>query len=960
MSTVHIQNFQEKVNLVALENEVLAFWDEIHAFETSIEQRASGKTYHFYDGPPFATGLPHYGHIVASLMKDAVPRFWTMKGYKVDRKWGWDCHGLPIENIIEKELNLATKKDIEAFGVGKFNEACRATVLKYASEWKKTVKRMGRWVDMEHDYKTMDMSFMESTWWVFKEIWDHNLIYKGHKAMHICPRCETPLSNFEVTQGYKTVKDLSVIVKFLVTSDPKHVLPEKSAFLAWTTTPWTLPGNLLLAIQANETYAVVSVEGQNESLVLAKARIATVFKDMPVTIVKEIQGSELVGIEYAPIFPYFKDTPHAFRVVAAGFVTMDEGVGIVHIAPAFGDDDYAVGKSEGLPFIQHVKFDGTFIDAVTDFAGMHVKPKEDPTKTDIEIIKWLAAHGVLVKKEKVEHSYPHCWRCDTPLLNYATSSWFIKVTDMKQALIANNKRIHWVPENMKEGRFGQWLDGVRDWAVSRNRYWGTPLPIWESEDGDVICVGSVAELETLSGKKVTDLHKHIIDGIQIEKNGKVYSRIPEVLDCWFESGSMPYGQMHYPFENKKLFEESFPAQFIAEGQDQTRGWFYTLHVLSTALTMGDTPAIQVTGATHEGTPGFQNVIVNGIVLAADGKKMSKKLKNYPDPDILIEKYGADAVRYYLITSPVMEAESLNFSEEGVREVYSKVVNTMWNVLAFYKMYEPKEVSGERSTHPLDAWVIAKLHACVKQVTEGMENYELVKASRPIGEFVTELSQWYVRRSRERLKDVGSKDATEVSATLQEVLMTLAKISAPFMPFMAEVLYQNIGGTGSVHWTDWPVYDPAVISLEKEKEMEDVRYIVERIHAKRKELNIPVRQPLSSVTVSGIEHTLSDELLSVIKDEVNIKAVILVKEKTDEEVVVDTELTPELKEEGQIRELVRKIQTVRKEKGVLVDTEATIQMPNEYASLSKKAQEQILKETRGKTIIWGNSLDILIG
>jgi isoleucyl-tRNA synthetase len=635
------------------ENEILKFWKDNDTFKKSLENCPEDKVYNFYDGPPFATGLPHYGHIVASLMKDVVPRFWTMKGYRVDRKWGWDCHGLPVENIIEKELNLASKKDIEEYGVGKFNEACRATVLKFANEWRTTVERMGRWVDMDLDYKTMDLPFMESVWWVFSELWKKNLIYPGYKPMQICPHCMTPLANFEVTQGYKDVKDLSVVAKFKITN-PKSQAPNKLQIpitndqnifvLAWTTTPWTLPGNILLAVGKDIDYVIVKEIGEHtDYFVVAKERLNEVFKDHAYDVVKEVKGEELVGLEYEPLFPYYKDTPNAFRVVAAEFVSTQDGTGVVHIAPAFGEDDFGVGQKEKLPLVQHVAMDGHFKPEVTDFAGLEVKPKDDPTKTDVEIIKWLAHQGKLFKKEKFEHSYPHCWRCDTPLLNYATDSWFVRVTELKEQLLKNNESINWVPEHIKEGRFGKWLEGSRDWAISRNRFWGTPLPVWkcsnEKCDG-VKVVGSVDELEQLTGKKISDLHKHLIDDLTFacEKCGGEMKRIPEVLDCWFESGSMPYAQMHYPFENKEKFEQGFPAEFIAEGQDQTRGWFYTLHVLATALTNGASPSIK----KDTSVPAFKNVIVNGIVLAEDGKKMSKKLKNYPDPNVVIDKYGADA------------------------------------------------------------------------------------------------------------------------------------------------------------------------------------------------------------------------------------------------------------------------------------------------------------------------------
>lgn len=909
------------------ELDIIKYWDEKKVFEKSVSERDESKPYVFYDGPPFATGLPHYGHIVASLMKDAVPRYWTMRGFRVDRKWGWDCHGLPVENMIEKELTLNSKKDIEAFGIDKFNEACRATVLKYVSEWKRTVKRMGRWVDMENDYKTMDLSYMESVWWVFSELYKKNFLYKGHKAMHICTRCVTPLSNFEVTQGYKDVKDLTVTAKFKVNNPEQAGLPADTYILAWTTTPWTLPGNVLLAVNKEVDYVVAKIE--NENFVLAKERVETVLKDKNFSVVKELKGADLSELTYEPLFPYFKNTQNAFRVVQADFVTTTEGTGIVHIAPAFGEEDYQVGKREDIPFLQHVTMDGHFIEEVVDFAGHEVKPAADTMATDVEIIKWLAANNRLFSKLKIEHSYPHCWRCDTPLLNYATSSWFVKVTEIKDQLIKNNQEINWVPEHIKDGRFGLWLEGARDWAVSRNRYWGSPLPVWESEDGkDTICIGSVAELEKLSGEKINDLHKHVIDKIEIKKDGKVYRRIPEVLDCWFESGSMPYGQMHYPFENKAKFEAGFPAEFIAEGQDQTRGWFYTLHILAAALTLGDKPSIP----KQTSVPAFRNVIVNGIVLAEDGKKMSKRLKNYPEPEIVLEKYGADAMRYYLITSPVMESEALNFSEAGVREMYAKLINTLWNVVEFYKMYPVENTAGLVSDHVLDQWILAKLNDLIRSVTSGMESYRLAAASRPILEFVTELSQWYVRRSRDRFKGDDLVDKAKASATLREVLMTLSKVMAPFTPFIAEKIYLELGGKlESIHLEMWPEPKEEKHHAAVIEHMVQARKVVEVGLALRSENKLKVRQPLHELKMN-YEH-FSRELLEMMADELNVKKISYAEATTDmgwaakedgkTKVWLNTTLDENLKKEGLTREIIRTINQMRKEQGLTINDEVKI-------------------------------------
>lgn len=927
------------------ENKILEYWDEKKCFEKSLEKNPEDKPYAFYDGPPFATGLPHYGHIVASLMKDMVPRYFTMRGFRVERKWGWDCHGLPIENIVEKDLNLGGRKDIEDYGIDKFNENCRSCVMIYAQEWKKTIRRMGRWVDMENDYKTMDRNFMESVWWVFKSLWDKELIYKGHKPMHICPRCSTPLSNFEASQGYKDVKDISVTVKFKI-KNPEKIDLDKLTVLAWTTTPWTLPGNVLLALGGEIKYVVAKVNEEN--YLVAKDRLEAVFKEEKYEIIKELIGDKLIGLEYEPLFPYFADTENAFRIVTALFVTTVDGTGIVHIAPAFGEDDFNVGQKEKIPLVQHVDMTGRFVEKVTDFVGMEVKPKEDPQKTDVEIIKWLAKENKIFSKEKIEHSYPHCWRCDTPLLNYATGSWFVKVTSIKEQMLKNNKQINWVPAHFKEGRFGDWLEGARDWAISRNRFWGTPLPVWESEDGAYICVGSVKELEELSGQKIDDLHKHVIDKVVIKKEGKEYKKIPEVLDCWFESGSMPYAQMHYPFENKEKFEKSFPAEFIAEGQDQTRGWFYTLHILATALTTGDKPIIP----TKTSVPAFKNVVVNGIVLAEDGKKMSKRLKNYPEPDILLQKYGADAVRFYLASSPVTEAESLNFSEEGVREVYGKLINTLWNVYEFYEMFaEGKKPEEVKIKNVLDKWIIAKLNLLIKEVTGNMNAYRLPQASRPVLDFVTELSQWYVRRSRDRFKGSDENDKKSALWTTYQVLFTLSKVMAPTTPFIAEKIYFALGGKlESVHLEDWP--EEEKIDEEILKEMERVRQAVELGLSLRAEKGLKVRQPLSQVVIN---EDLNKDLLNVIAEELNVREVVFdkkfdykenVKENGSLKVWLDTNITEELKKEGAVREIIRTINQMRKDQKLTVNDKILIIFDTNSENLSRLMSENADKIKQG--------------
>lgn len=951
------------------EQEILKFWESDQTFEKSIIERPENKPYHFYDGPPFATGLPHYGHIVASLMKDVVPRYWTMRGFRVERKWGWDCHGLPIENIIEEELNLKSKKDIEDYGIANFNEACRCTVLRYAEEWKKTIQRMGRWVDMsvqdgsvsgednygEHGYRTMDMQFMESVWWVFRQLWDKGLIYEGKKPMHICPRCVTPLSNFEVTQGYKDVKDITATAKFKLKNTKEKLGIDSDVYiLAWTTTPWTLPGNVALAVGKEIEY--VLVEFENINYLVAKSRAEEVLKDIIYKIIKEFKGDDLVGLEYEPLFPYFADTENAFRVCEADFVTTEDGTGIVHIAPAFGEDDYNLGQREKIGWVQHVGMDGKFTKEVVDFADQEVKPREEPTRTDVEIIKYLAHKGLLFSKEKVEHSYPHCWRCDTPLLNYATSSWFVRVTELKDLLLKNNLKINWVPDHIKEGRFGKWLEGARDWAISRNRFWGTPLPVWKCQSeisnscDNMMAIGSVIELEKLTGEKITDLHKHKIDHLvfKCEKCGGEMKRISEVLDCWFESGAMPYGQMHYPFENKTKFESSFPAEFIAEGQDQTRGWFYTLHILATALTAGNNPIIPV----KESEPAFKNVIVNGIVLAEDGKKMSKRLKNYPDPIDVLEKYGADAMRYYLVSSPVMYAESLNFSEKEVREMYNKVVNTLWNVFTFYDLFSSEinlQVDYKKSNNILDQWILVKLNLLVKEVTEKMNEYKLAEAARPILDFIDELSTWYVRRSRDRFKGDDLVDKQFALVTLREVLIILSKVMAPFTPFIAENVYQKVSNDkNSVHLQIWPEVQYDLIKEKVLKDMDIVRKVVNIALAIRKEQGISVRQPLNRLLIYDLK--LKTEFKQIIAEELNVKNVevgdgdesLIVKEEGDLKVGLDIQITPELKKEGLVREIVRAINQIRKEQSMTIDDEVRV----EY-TVSDELLIQVLSEYAGE-------------
>lgn len=890
-----MQDAPDKSEVAKREEAILAFWEREHIFEKSLAKDAPKGEFVFYDGPPFATGTPHYGHIVASVIKDVIPRYATMRGYHVPRKWGWDCHGLPIENIVEKELGFKHKKNIKEYGIAKFNERCREQVLTYVDYWKKFIPRIGRWADMEHAYLTMDKPFMESVWWVFKQIYNKGLVYEDYRSMHICPRCETTLSQQEVAEGYKDVKDIAVTVKFKIKNPETIGLSGDVYLLAWTTTPWTLPGNVALAVGEKIHYGATEDDGA----FYISAKEDGVF-----------WGKDLVGLEYEPLFEYYtKDTAlknreNGWKVYAADFVTVDAGTGIAHEAPTFGTDDWELSKKVNLPFVQHVNMDGTMKAEVKDFAGMEVKPRSDDDSvrlgTDIAVLKYLQEHNLLFSKENITHSYPHCWRCDTPLLNYATSSWFVSVTKIKENLLTNAKNINWSPAHIKEGRWGKWLEGARDWSISRQRFWASVIPLWRCGVCKKIRVfGSVAELEIASGKKVTDLHKHIVDEITMPcECSSVMHRIPDVLDTWFDSGSMPYGEMHYPFENKERFEAAFPAQFIAEGIDQTRAWFYYLHVFAGAL-------------FHKNA--FQNVIVNGTVLAEDGKKMSKRLQNYPDPMEIVEKYGADALRLYLLSSPVMQAENLAFSESGVDDVAKKNIGRLHNVLEFYKLYEDGTAAAQTSTYILDKWILARLEDLVRETTAGYEKYELDKATRPLALFIDDLSVWYVRRSRDRFKENNS-DRKNARATLRYILRALSIVIAPAIPFIAEEIFKGVRDDNdpeSVHLADWPEVKKKwnLFGNADEKligDMQKVRALASEALQLRQKANIKVRQPLASLT---IPEKISDELAQILAKEINVRKVIIGKELS-----LDTVLTPELVKEGDERDIARAVAEARKAEG----------------------------------------------
>ena len=881
-----------KADFPKQEEEVLKYWKDNKIFEKSISQREGAEEYVFFDGPPFATGLPHFGHFIPSTIKDIIPRYQTMKGKKVERRFGWDCHGLPVENLIEKELGINSKHEIEEYGIDKFNEKCKASVLKYTAEWRQTITRLGRWVDFDHDYKTMNPDYMESIWWVAKSLWDKGLIYEGKYILPYCPRCSTVLSTHELAQGYKDVQDQTVTVRFKITKAPDGVKdPDmangKTYFLAWTTTPWTLPSNLGLCMGPEVDYVKILDKESGDFYIFAEARLSAYYKeDTAYEIIYRAKGKDFIGAEYEPLFPYFASLKNpkvceeeskqkcekgAFRMFNADYVSTEDGTGIVHIAPAFGEEDHKVFAGSGVPEVEPIDAECKFTKKIPEYAGRFVKD------CDKEIIARLKNEGKLVKRDTIVHSYPHCWRCSSPLIYRGIGSWFVKVADHHEALLRANSQIKWQPAHIKEGRFGKWLAGSRDWAVSRNRYWGNPIPIWKCEDPDckhTLCVGSRQELKELSGVYPEDLHKQFVDKITIKcpKCGKTMHRIPEVFDCWFESGSMPYAQQHYPFENKEYFESHFPANFISEGLDQTRGWFYTLTILASHLF--DKPA-------------FQNCVVNGLVLASDGRKMSKSLRNYTDPVEVINKFGSDALRLFLIHSPVVKADDLRYSDDGVRDVIKNIILPLWNSYSFYVTYA--NIDGIQPTghlfddklpsNPLDAWLLSITQRLVKDVTNGLDDYDFSGAVDPIVSFIDELNNWYIRRSRRRFwKSENDSDKKEAYEALYIALKTFSQVAAPFVPFITEEMWQNLKNVSdkeSVHLTDYPVYNEKWHNEELEFKMATVQKAVSMGRSLRNTFNLKNRQPLASValvTRDANEKRVLAEMEDSIREELNVKKV----------------------------------------------------------------------------------------
>ncbi|KAI0156404.1 tRNA synthetases class I-domain-containing protein [Xylariaceae sp. FL1272] len=870
------------------EEEVIQKWREIKAFERQVELSEGKPRYTFFDGPPFATGLPHYGHLLASTIKDIIPRYWSMKGHYVERRFGWDTHGIPIEHEIDKKFGLSGKEAVMEFGLPKYNEECRSIVMRYRDEWRHTIERLGRWIDFDNDYKTMDTTFMESEWWIFKNFFDKGMVYQGHRVMPYSTALTTSLSNFEANQNYQDVNDPAVVVTFPLVSDPKTKL------LAWTTTPWTLPSNLGLATHPDFEYVKILDEKSGDHYILLEKLLSTLYKDpkkAKFKIVEKVKGKDMLGWKYEPLFDYyyeeFKDV--AFKVLNATYVTDDSGTGIVHQAPAFGEDDYAVAIEAGIIDKARAPPDpindrGIYSEKVKDFEGMHVKAADRP------IIKNLKERGRLVVDSQLKHSYPMCPRSDTPLIYRAVPSWFIRIPEIVPQMLKNIEGQHWTPNFVKANRFANWISNARDWNVSRNRYWGTPIPLWVSDDmSEIVCIGSIQELRDLSGYEgeLTDLHRDKVDHITIpSKTGKgVLRRVEEVFDCWFESGSMPYASQHYPFENKEKFHEGFPGDFIAEGLDQTRGWFYTMLVVGTHLF---------------GTSSFKNCVVNGIVLAEDGKKMSKRLKNYPDPGIVMDKYGSDALRLYMINSPVVRAEPLRFKESGVKEVVQKVLLPFWNSYKFFEgqvallkkvedkdyLWDPKMESS--NSNVMDRWILASCQSLLEFVDQEMAAYRLYTVVPKLLELIDNTTNWYIRFNRRRLKgEYGVDDTIHALNTLFEILFTLCKGLAPFTPFITETIYskllphipQELQGADprSVHFLPYPEVRRELFDPEIERRMSRMQKVIELARVSRERRTLSLKTPLKSLVVlhSDPEY-LSDvkSLETYITEELNVRDLVL--------------------------------------------------------------------------------------
>ncbi len=1009
-------------SFVDMEKDILKLWQEKDVINKNFDLNKDGEYFTFYDGPPTANGKPHIGHVLTRVMKDLIPRYKVMKGYKVLRKAGWDTHGLPVELEIEKKLNISGKQQIEEYGVENFIKQCKNSVFTYSSMWKDMSEKIGFWVDMDNPYVTYHNDYIESVWWALKQMWDKELLYKGHKVLPYCPRCGTGLSSHEVAQGYKDVKESTAVVKFKVKGE------ENKYILAWTTTPWTLPSNVALTI--NKKYDYVEVKAGEEYYILAKELVSSVLGDIEYEILREFKGEEMLGLEYEQLFKFYTPEEKAFYVIHGDFVTLTDGTGIVHTAPAYGEDDNNVCKKYNLPLINLVDAEGKFIDCVEPWKGMFVK------KADPKILEYMQEHNMLFKSEKFTHSYPHCWRCDTPLLYYPKESWFVRMTTLRDKLLENNDNINWYPDNVRTGRFGKFLENVIDWGISRDRYWGTPLPIWECECGHKECIGSIEELKKkgINVPEDIELHKPYIDNVHLkcEKCGKEMKRTHEVIDCWFDSGSMPFAQYHYPFENKEVFEANFPAQFISEAVDQTRGWFYTLLAISTAI--------------FDTNP-FQNCVVLGHVLDKQGIKMSKHKGNVVDPFDVIETQGADSTRWHFYTASAPWLPT-RFSKDDVAEAQRKFLSTLWNVYSFYVLYaeiddfDPTKYEDFQSENVMDKWIISKLNTLVKTVDEDLNSYRITQAALNIENFVDELSNWYVRRNRARYwSETLTDDKIGAYVTLYRVLVTLSKVAAPFVPFVTEEIYQNLvvnldkNAPVSIHLCSWPEYNEKLVNQKLEKDMETAYRLVKLGRSARNGANIKNRQPLSKMLLST--KSLPEYYGDIIKDELNIKSIefgsdlsqyvnfeikpnlpvlgraygklipgirkeiaarnqmelaqtvqnggtVTIKvgeteiELNEENllvtmqglegyafagegelgVVLDTTITEELREEGHLREIISKIQNMRKESGFEVADKIRLYVAHNdiLIDIVKKFEEIVKRETLTIEIVYNGEFD----
>lgn len=1012
-----------KVNFPQLEEAVLTFWQEKEIFQQSLQNRAGAKAFIQYDGPPFATGLPHYGHLIQSALKDSFPRYKTMRGFYVERRFGWDCHGLPVEYEVEKELGVAGKMAIEAYGVAKFNEACRNIVLRYADEWQHTINRMGRWVDFNNDYKTMTPNYMESIWWVFKQLWDKDLIEEGAYILPYCPRCSTPLSNHELTMGgYKEVTDQTATVRFALLDRPN------TYFMAWTTTPWTLPSNIGIAVGPAIDYVEVSELATGDRYILATKRVSAYFADETLyKVVAKYKGEQLAGLRYQPLMPYFAHlaSEGGFAVHCAEYVGADDGTGMVHLANGFGEEDYNALKGTGLPTICPIDEACQFTAEIADYAGRVAK------ECDKDILKRLRAEGKLVRQEGHSHNLPHCWRCSSPLIYRAISSWFIKVPQIIPQMLKANEEITWIPDHIKEGRFGKWLAGARNWAISRNRYWGNPLPVWRCIScSQTEVMGSRADLTAKSGQTPDDLHSHYIDGITYPCScGGEMKRIPEVFDCWFESGAMPFAQQHYPFANADALDKFFPADFIVEGIDQTRGWFYTLTVLAVALF--DKPA-------------FKMCLTTGLVLAGDGQKMSKSKNNYTNPLEIIAQYGADATRLYLQSSKLSQGDDLKFVDDGVKEMIKTLLLPLWSAYSFYVTYANiDKIKGEKLTilppHQLDQWILAQTNSLIFTIEEQMDNGNIASAIGALSVYLDLLNNWYIRRSRRRFwKSDNDDDKIMAYNTLYTVLHTFTLVAAPLMPFLTETIYGNLRTSDepqSVHLCNWPILNKAFNNNGLLKEMELVMQVVTMGHALRSSHNLKNRMPLAKVFVvsrNAVQREVLKRMQAVVLEELNVKALEVLEQEDglveysmkanfkvlgkilgadmkvvatrieqvpasdivrllhnevititfagqthqqlelelahvivqrhqkenfkainegDLTVALDAQLTPELMLEGAMRDLVRAIQSLRKERGLEVTDriELSLRGDDYLQVLLNKYEAFILGETLGVKI-----------